>query len=245
MTSLKTNRFYFRFKTQSVRSYTDFVTRPLPLPFSLHVHIWMSEPSMTCAAAVPTPLHSPSLLTEKKQQKNAFCLEDLLSENVTCPRWHGTLLSPWHRENCYCYIPCKCGSGEHQPSCTHALSPTLFSFGAKIKAGASYQRAGIKPKVFVALRRHTAAPSLHLLLEPCAFKLQHQIRVIIYPWGGDACSPASPPSLYLSQLHAGWFPVQGRRRRRVKGRWGVVGCRLEEQAGSTQKLVSFPLHPCS
>lgn len=79
---VKTNRFYFRFKTQSIRSYTNFVTRPLPLPFSLRVHIWMSEPSTTCAAAVPTSLHSPSLLTgDKKNNKNtpfawkAYCLK--------------------------------------------------------------------------------------------------------------------------------------------------------------------------
>lgn len=107
---------------------------------------------------------------------------------------------------------------------SHVVTYSVF-LRAKIKAGASYRRAGIKPKVFAALRRHTAAPSLHLLLVPCVFKLQHQIRVIIYPWGGDACTPASPLPLYLSQLHAGWFPAQGWRRRGVEGRWGVAGWR--------------------
>lgn len=96
-------------KTQSVHSYTNFVTRWMD---SLHSYIWMSEPSTHYTAAVPTSLHSASLLTEQKMHflpGRPILWKCCMSKMTSGHYCHRDTVKNWQ----YCYIPCKCGSGEH------------------------------------------------------------------------------------------------------------------------------------
>lgn len=229
--------------TQCIRSYTNFVTRPLPLSFSPHSYIWMSEPSTTCTAAVPTSLHSTSLLTEKKKKKR------FLPGRPIAWKCHMSTMTSGH----FCHRD-TVKIGNTVTSCISVALVSITFLHSQVVTYSVFLWCKDQSGHIIPTRRNKAkgfcgAPVAHSssFITPSLGAVRLQIAAsdqshhIPLGWG---CLFSCLSSLTLSLSITCWMiPCAGTEKKEGGGKVG--GCWLEEQAGSTQKLVSFPLHPCS